>query len=99
MKRSLTLNSGAEMPIIGLGTYKVNKNALLLYIFISTLQLGLIEASQAVSYAIDAGYRHFDCAWFYGNEYNVGYAIREKIKQGVVKREDIFVTTKVFINK
>jgi diketogulonate reductase-like aldo/keto reductase len=37
MKRSLTLNSGAEMPIIGLGTYKVNKNALLLYIFISTL--------------------------------------------------------------
>jgi diketogulonate reductase-like aldo/keto reductase len=83
MKRSLTLNSGAEMPIIGLGTYK----------------LGLIEASQAVSYAIDAGYRHFDCAWFYGNEYNVGYAIREKIKQGVVKREDIFVTTKVFINK
>jgi diketogulonate reductase-like aldo/keto reductase len=82
MKRSLTLNSGAEMPIIGLGTYK----------------LGLIEASQAVSYAIDAGYRHFDCAWFYGNEYNVGYAIREKIKQGVVKREDIFVTTKLWNN-
>ena len=45
--------------------------------------------------AINAGYRHIDCAWNYGNEADVGKAIKEKIDSGVVKREDLFVTTKV----
>lgn len=50
---------------------------------------------QAVKDAIDAGYRHIDTAYLYGNEKEIGNAIRAKIAEGVIQREDIFVTTKV----
>lgn len=46
--------------------------------------------------AIDIGYRHIDSAHLYRNEVQVGNAVRAKIADGTVKREDIFVTTKVF---
>ncbi|XP_023716709.1 aldo-keto reductase family 1 member B1 isoform X2 [Cryptotermes secundus] len=51
---------------------------------------------QVVKDAIDAGYRHFDTALFYMNESEVGAAIRAKIAEGVIKREDVFVTTKLW---
>lgn len=44
---------------------------------------------------MDAGYRHIDCAWIYGNQDGIGRAVATKIKEGVIKREDLFITTKV----
>lgn len=48
-----------------------------------------------MKHAIDVGYRHIDGALVYFNEHEVGQAIREKIADGTVKREDIFYCGKV----
>ncbi|XP_003425364.1 1,5-anhydro-D-fructose reductase [Nasonia vitripennis] len=77
-----TFNDGNKIPAIGLGTYLSKPG----------------EVEIAVKYAIDIGYRHIDTASFYDNEKEVGDAIREKIEEGVIKREDIFVTTKLWSN-
>lgn len=79
---TVKFNNGIECPIIGLGTY-LSKSG---------------EGAQAVKDAIDIGYRHFDTAYFYENEKEIGEAIRSKIEEGVVKREDIFITSKVWNN-
>ncbi|XP_011919538.1 PREDICTED: uncharacterized protein LOC105587687 isoform X1 [Cercocebus atys] len=52
------------------------------------------KALEATKWAIEAGFRHVDCAYAYNNEEYVGLAIRSKIADGTVKREDIFYTSK-----
>ena len=77
---SLKLNDGNKMPLLGFGTWEIAKNA----------------AYGAVKTAIEVGYRHIDTAWIYGNEKEVGQAINDLIKNGTIKREDIFLVTKVW---
>lgn len=71
-----TLNTGAEIPLVGLGTWQAKPN----------------EVYNAVLDAIKAGYRHIDGAYIYGNEAEVGKAI----KDSGIAREELFVTTKLW---
>ncbi|KAI8624341.1 Aldo/keto reductase [Xylariaceae sp. FL1651] len=80
---TFTLNNGVKIPALGFGT------------FASEGSKG--ESYKAVKCALEAGYRHLDCAWFYHNEDEVGEAIRDFLKENPsVKREDLFITTKVW---
>lgn len=77
---TVTFPNGRKMPMLGLGTYKSQKK----------------NVKQAVKDAIDLGYRHIDTAFFYNNEKEIGEAVREKINDGSVTREDLFITTKLW---
>ena len=55
------------------------------------------EAEAAVETAIKTGYRHIDTATAYKNERAVGNAVQKCIKEGIIKREDIFITTKLWV--
>jgi aldehyde reductase len=77
---SVKLNSNQEIPTIGLGTWKANPE----------------ETIEAVKNAIDAGYRFFDTAYVYGNERELGQAIKSKIDEGVVTREELVICTKLW---
>ncbi|KAG8930339.1 hypothetical protein FRC02_004334 [Tulasnella sp. 418] len=76
---TVTLTSGYKMPILGLGVY-LNRSC-----------------GKAIDAAIQAGYRHIDSAIVYKNEAEVGDAIRKAIEEsgGSLKREDLFITSKV----
>lgn len=54
------------------------------------------EIKDVIKLSIDLGYRLIDTAFVYANEKEIGEGIAEKIKDGTVKREDLFVVTKVF---
>ncbi|XP_070532970.1 aldo-keto reductase family 1 member B7-like [Ptychodera flava] len=77
------LSNGAQIPLVGLGTWLG-----------LTPPLGIMY--KAVKTAIDVGYRHIDTALVYGIETEVGDAVREKIADKTIKREDIFITSKLW---
>jgi D-xylose reductase len=76
----LKLNSGRTLPMVGLGTWKI----------------GRPQAAKVVLEAARQGYRHFDCACDYGNEAEVGAGLREALQTGVCRRDELWVTSKLW---
>ncbi|XP_075409277.1 prostaglandin-E(2) 9-reductase-like [Tenrec ecaudatus] len=81
---SVKLNDGHFIPALGLGTY-------------APAEVPRIKAEEATKIGIDVGFRHIDSAYVYNCEEEVGRAIRSKIADGTVKREDIFYTSKLWV--
>lgn len=77
------LANGAQIPVIGLGTFGSDNYS-------------NDQIARAVKYAIELGYRHIDCASVYGNEKEIGEVLHEVIENGTVKREELWITSKVW---
>lgn len=77
---SVSLGEDSHLPLVGFGTYLIPEQ----------------EAPTRVSYAIEAGYHHIDTAEIYRNELGVGIGIAEGLRQTGLRREDLFVTTKLW---
>ena len=75
-------SSGISIPHLGFGTWNLSPSD--------------HNASAAVSAAIQIGYRHIDCAAAYRNEPDVGKGIADGLKKAGLKREDIWVTSKLW---
>ena len=79
----ITLNTGAKMPLEGFGVFQIRDAA---------------ECEQVVYNAIKTGYRLIDTAASYGNEEAVGKGVAKAIADGITTREELFITTKVWVN-
>jgi diketogulonate reductase-like aldo/keto reductase len=77
------LSNGAEIPVVGLGTFGSDNYS-------------AQEIAKAVDFAIRHGYRHIDCASVYMNEKEIGESLDNLLADGVVKREDLWITSKVW---
>ncbi len=78
--RTVTLNSGYEMPMLGLGMFSLSDS----------------PAENSTYWALKAGFRLIDTARIYGNEAAVGRGLRRAIDEGIVTREEVFITTKMW---
>ncbi|CAH0402855.1 unnamed protein product [Chilo suppressalis] len=77
------LNDGNQIPVIALGTNKIEGE----------------EMRLNVNDAVEVGFRHIDTAFLYNNEEDIGKGINDVIEKGLVKREDLFITTKLWYMK
>jgi D-xylose reductase len=80
MTTTIGLTSGAQLPTVGFGFWKVDRD----------------HAADVTVQAIQAGYRHLDCACDYGNEAEVGQGIQQAIRSGLCRRDDLWVTSKLW---
>ena len=80
MRDAIRLESGARMPSVGLGLWKVGPD----------------RAASVVEAAVHGGYRHLDCASDYGNEPGVGEGIARVLAAGPCARDDLWVTSKLW---
>ncbi|XP_049768473.1 1,5-anhydro-D-fructose reductase-like [Schistocerca cancellata] len=75
----ITFHNGQKMPIVGLGTWQSSEG----------------EVGKALDVALEAGYRHIDTAFLYRNEREIGATLKKWFNSGKLKREDVFVVTKL----
>ncbi|KAG8649363.1 NADPH-dependent aldo-keto reductase, chloroplastic-like [Manihot esculenta] len=78
--RFFQLNTGAKIPSVGLGTWQSSPGVV----------------GDAVTAAVKVGYRHIDCAAVYGNEKEIGSVLKKLFDDGVVKREELWITSKLW---
>lgn len=78
----VTLTNGLKMPMVGFGVFRVPDKK---------------ECQESVYQAIKAGYRLIDTAASYTNEDAVGQAVRQAIDEGICQREDLFITSKLWV--
>jgi len=78
----ILLNNGSKIPALGFGTLIPDPT----------------ETKKAVKAALEVGFRQFDCAERYRNEKEVGEAMKEALREGKIKREELFVGTKLWNN-
>ncbi|CAL8075169.1 unnamed protein product [Calicophoron daubneyi] len=78
--KTIIMSNGLKIPVLGLGTSGVPHD----------------KIDRAVGTALMAGYREFDCAYYYGNEGRVGKALTKSMKELGIDREELFITSKVW---
>ncbi|OIW01646.1 hypothetical protein TanjilG_18217 [Lupinus angustifolius] len=78
--RFFGLNTGAKIPSVGLGTWQAEPGVV----------------ASAVTTAIQVGYKHIDCAQAYSNQAEIGSALKKLFDGGVVRREDLWITSKLW---
>ena len=74
------MNNKKEIPQMALGTFETNDE----------------EMIDVIKSAIGVGYRHIDCAWIYQNEKAIGKSLANEMKNGQIKRSDLFLTSKLW---